>query len=218
MGRHSASDEPEVEVTDGSPGTDGAAGSAVTLDLAARLGRHSRDDAVDDSHTQRIAVITDAPIEDRHDTDVIAPIEAPLAAEPVIGPPGVAPGIEPDADTDTDTKARKAAEKARARAEKAAGKSQQQGDKAAAKAERKTQRRESGTRADLRMLRHNGAVRAQALAAVIVSFLLYTVVMVVIGDSGSYLQWLWIPIVASGVLVGLVLDLAHRRANKPPTS
>src|SRR5690349_1961242 len=84
----------------------------------------------------------------------------------------------------------------------------------AAKAEGKQARRDSGTRADLRMLRQNGAVRAQALAAVIVSFLLYTIVMVVIGSTNVYLQWVWIPIVASGFLVGLVLDLGHRRANK----
>ncbi|HEY2298883.1 MAG TPA: hypothetical protein VGH43_14205 [Jatrophihabitans sp.] len=94
------------------------------------------------------------------------------------------------------------------------GRTQKKAAKQAAKSERKQARRESGTRADLRMLRQNGAVRAQALAAVIVSFLLYTIVMVVIGHSDLYLQWVWVPIVASGFLVGLVLDLGHRRANR----
>jgi hypothetical protein len=221
MGRHSAPDESEVEATEGSDGTAGT-GTSVALDLGAGQGRHSLGAEVDDTHTQRIAVITDAPIEDRHDTDVIVPVEAPPVAEP---------GAEPAAESDT--KARKAQEKARAKAEKAdraaqktaakaeaktatkaTDKTSLQGDKAAAKADRKAKRSQTGTRADLRMLRQNGAVRAQALAAVIVSFLLYTVVMVVIGAGGSYLQWLWIPIVASGVLVGVVLDLAHRRAAK----
>ena len=68
--------------------------------------------------------------------------------------------------------------------------------------------------ADLRILRQNSAVRAQAVGAVIAAFLVYTVVMIVLGRTGDYLLWLWIPIVASGVLVGLVLDLAHRRAAK----
>lgn len=76
----------------------------------------------------------------------------------------------------------------------------------------KPARRESGTRADLRMLRHNAAVRAQVIGAVIVMFLLYTVVLLVIGKTHDYLQWLFVPIVAAGVAVGLVLDLAHRRA------
>jgi hypothetical protein len=78
----------------------------------------------------------------------------------------------------------------------------------------KPARRESGTRADLRLLRQNSAVRAQAIGAVIVSFLLYTVIMVVLGRTGSYLPWLFVPIVVAGFLVGLVLDLAHRRAGK----
>jgi hypothetical protein len=91
---------------------------------------------------------------------------------------------------------------------------QKKAAKQAAKSERKQARADSGTRADLRMLRQNGAVRAQALAAVIVSFLLYTIVMVAIGRTHAYLQWVWVPIVASGFLVGLVLDLGHRRANR----
>jgi hypothetical protein len=87
-------------------------------------------------------------------------------------------------------------------------------DKKATKAARKAERGESNTRADLRLLREQPAVRAQVIGAVIMSFLIYTVVMLVLGDSNKYLIWLWIPIVACGVLVGLVLDLAHRRARK----
>lgn len=73
-------------------------------------------------------------------------------------------------------------------------------------------RTESGTRADLRLLRRDSAVRARCLAAVVVSFLLYTLVMVIVGRTDRYLFWLWIPIVLSGVLVGTVLDLAQRAA------
>lgn len=75
--------------------------------------------------------------------------------------------------------------------------------------------KESGTRADLRLLRRNSAVRARCIAAVLVSFLLYTIVLVIIGRTGVYLFWVWIPIVLSGVLVGTFLDLAHRDADKP---
>lgn len=72
----------------------------------------------------------------------------------------------------------------------------------------------SGTRADIRLLRRNGAVRFRCIAAVVVSFLLYTLVMVVIGRSDVYLLWIWVPTVLSGVLVGTLLDLAHRTESR----
>ena len=62
-------------------------------------------------------------------------------------------------------------------------------------------------------------MRARCIAAVLVSFLLYTVVMIVIGRADVYLLWLWIPIVVSGFGIGFVLDLAHKaasKASKPP--
>ncbi len=85
-----------------------------------------------------------------------------------------------------------------------------------AKKKRRTKKdgSETNTQADLRVLRENSAVRARCIAAVLVSFLLYTVVMVVIGRADAYLLWLWIPIVVSGFLVGFVLDLAHKAAKK----
>ena len=76
-------------------------------------------------------------------------------------------------------------------------------------------RRQSGTKADLRLLRQNGAVRAQCLAAVLVPFLLYTLAVVVVGRIDVYLVWIWIPIVLCGVLVGVVLDLGHRAVETP---
>jgi hypothetical protein len=57
-------------------------------------------------------------------------------------------------------------------------------------------------------------VRWRCLAAVLVSFALYTLVMLAIGRMGSYAYWIWIPIVLSGVLVGTVLDWAHRRTKR----
>ena len=73
-------------------------------------------------------------------------------------------------------------------------------------------RTESGTHADLTLLREDPAVRARCAAAVIVPFLLYTVVLVVLGRAGVYLVWVWVPIVLAGVSVGAFLDAAHRRA------
>lgn len=162
----------------------------AVLDLGEPLGRHASDgDEFDQAHTQRVAIIDD-------------PATAPV---PVLAP---APPAEPD------TTADKAAAKAAKQAEREAQKAAKQSDKQAAKAARKAERGESGTRADLRLLREQPAVRAQVIGAVIVSFLIYTVVMLVLGHTDKYLIWLWVPIVACGVLVGLVLDLAHRRARK----
>jgi len=76
-----------------------------------------------------------------------------------------------------------------------------------------TLRTETGTHADLRLLREKPALRARCAAAVIVPFLLYTAVMAVIGRVDLYLLWVWIPTVTAGVTVGTFLDVAHRRAS-----
>jgi hypothetical protein len=70
---------------------------------------------------------------------------------------------------------------------------------------------DTGTHADLRILRENPSVRARCAAAVVVPFLLYTAVLVIIARTDVYLLWIWIPTVSAGVLVGTFLDLAHRR-------
>lgn len=67
------------------------------------------------------------------------------------------------------------------------------------------------THADLAMLRTDSALRARCAAAVVVPFLLYTIVLLVIGRTGFFLLGLAIPLVTSGVLVGAFLDLAARR-------
>jgi cation transport ATPase len=87
------------------------------------------------------------------------------------------------------------------------------------KRDRKAARSESNTRADLRMLRHNRALRLQCLLVVVIAFGAYTAVMLGVHDtSETYLRWIWIPIVLSGVLVGACLDLAHRRAARQSAS
>jgi hypothetical protein len=75
-------------------------------------------------------------------------------------------------------------------------------------------KKESNTQADLRMLREDPVVRWLVLAAVLVSFALYTVVMLAFGRLSDYAYWVWIPVVLSGVLVGAVLDWAHHRAKR----
>jgi hypothetical protein len=63
-------------------------------------------------------------------------------------------------------------------------------------------------------------VRAQAAAAVIVPFVLYAVVIAVVGRTDRFLLFLAAPVVVAGVLFGAVLDVAHRRAARaqPTTS
>jgi hypothetical protein len=75
-------------------------------------------------------------------------------------------------------------------------------------------RRPRGTAADLRLLRSSSAVRARAIAAVVVPFVLYVLVMVVIGRGDRFVLFLWAPILVAGVLVGAVLDLGHRDARR----
>jgi len=72
--------------------------------------------------------------------------------------------------------------------------------------------RSTGTRTDLRMLREQPALRARCVAAIVVPFLAYALVLLVIGRTDVFLLWIWIPMVAAGVLFGSFLDAAHRRA------
>lgn len=74
-----------------------------------------------------------------------------------------------------------------------------------------TPRSPSGTRGDLKLLRQNAALRVRCIGAVVATFLIYTVVLIVIGRTDVYLLWVWIPTVLSGILVGTFLDAAHRR-------
>ena len=62
------------------------------------------------------------------------------------------------------------------------------------------------------MLRDQPALRARCVAAIVVPFLAYALVLLVIGRTDVFLLWIWIPMVAAGVLFGSFLDAAHRRA------
>lgn len=70
-------------------------------------------------------------------------------------------------------------------------------------------RRRSGTAADLDLLRHDRSLRARTAAAAIVPMLLYVIVLLVMRRFDVFLIWLWVPVVAAGVLVGAFLDRAH---------
>jgi hypothetical protein len=229
MGRHSAPDDDTVDV--------GAATTTTLdlgpLDLDGPRGRHSGDDdaapGVDEQQTQMIAVVDpDVAADDTQVTDVLVPPE-PLIDE--IVPLEEAPAKLSRADRRAQQKAQKKADKAAAVPAPVAAPAPAPPTTAPptpapppapapAKAEvapspAKTKKRkkdgETDTQADLRVLRENSAVRARSIAGVLVSFLLYTVVMIVIGQTAMYLLWIWIPIVVAGVLVGVVLDLAHRQ-------
>jgi len=67
------------------------------------------------------------------------------------------------------------------------------------------------TAADLELLRSRPDVRNRVIAAVLAPFVVYTIVMVVVGSLGAYLLWVWLPLVTAGVLAGSILDAAHRR-------
>jgi hypothetical protein len=184
MGRHSAPDDSDEEV--------GTAAIALVPDAElARViearGRHSRTDEP-------------GPDTDLQHTQRIAPVaDAPSDSELTLDLGAL---IAEPADVELAPKPDKKAARAERKAARQAGR----------ETDRKT--KESDTKADLRLLRQQPAVRAQAIAAVLASFLVYTVVIIALGNTTSYLYWLWVPIVASGVLVGLVLDLAHRRVTK----
>jgi hypothetical protein len=74
-------------------------------------------------------------------------------------------------------------------------------------------KRERAGRADLRLLRENPALRARCVAAVVLPFVLYTIVLVVISRMDVYLFWIWIPAILAGVLFGAQLDVAAKRAS-----
>lgn len=66
------------------------------------------------------------------------------------------------------------------------------------------------------MLRADRTLRARCAAALVVPFLLYTVVLIVVGRTDLYLIWVWIPTVLAGVLAGSFLDRAARHLNALP--
>jgi hypothetical protein len=76
----------------------------------------------------------------------------------------------------------------------------------------KTPRAAQSTSADLALIRHHADVRNRVLGAALAPFVLYAIVLLVLGARGvQYLLWIWIPTVTAGVLIGFVLDAGHKR-------
>lgn len=71
-----------------------------------------------------------------------------------------------------------------------------------------------GSRGDLQLLHTHPRLRASCAGAVVLSFVVYTAVLFGLGRTDVYPIWLWIPIVTSGVLVGALLDRAHRSLDR----
>jgi len=68
---------------------------------------------------------------------------------------------------------------------------------------------------DFALLRSHGDVRARVIAGAIAPFALFTAAMAGLDRlDRSYLIWIWIPLITAGVLVGLFLDLGHRRYSR----
>jgi len=120
------------------------------------------------------------------------------------------PAADLSADTAVEVPAAGAGAGRHAQTEAAQTEAAQPNDAAAVVAEPAA--RSTGTRADLRMLREQPALRARCVAAIVVPFLAYALVLLVIGRTDVFLLWIWIPMVAAGVLFGSFLDAAHRRA------
>lgn len=49
------------------------------------------------------------------------------------------------------------------------------------------------------------------MAAVLVPFVVYVVALLALSRIDSFLLWIFAPIIAAGVLVGVILDHAHKR-------
>lgn len=74
-----------------------------------------------------------------------------------------------------------------------------------------SRRANSATAADLQLVRVYSDVRNRCLAALLVPYVVYIVVIVALGRTDVFLTWVWAPIVLGGVLVGVMLDHGHRR-------
>ena len=70
-------------------------------------------------------------------------------------------------------------------------------------------RKEGTTAADIRLLRTDAALRSRVIAAVVVPFVLYVLVLLAIGRMDAFAVWVWVPLVTAGIGGGLLLDKAH---------
>jgi hypothetical protein len=74
--------------------------------------------------------------------------------------------------------------------------------------------RRGATAADLRLLRSDPSLRNRVIAAVLVPFVLYFVILLAIGRTGAFAVWVWLPLISAGIGGGLLLDAAHAKAKK----
>jgi hypothetical protein len=71
------------------------------------------------------------------------------------------------------------------------------------------------TAADLALLRSQPQLRLRCIAAALVPFVVYVAVLLVVGaQPRSYLLFVFIPLISAGLLVGALLDSAHRRRER----
>jgi hypothetical protein len=71
----------------------------------------------------------------------------------------------------------------------------------------------SPSRMDLQLLRARPLLRLQCTVALLVPFVVYTVVMFAVSRMDrTYLIWLWIPAILAGSVTGYLLDRAHARS------
>jgi hypothetical protein len=68
-----------------------------------------------------------------------------------------------------------------------------------------------GTAGDVRLIRQHSDVRHRCLAALLVPFVVYAAAMLALGRADVFLIWLFAPTIAAGLLVGVILDHAHKR-------
>ena len=213
MGRHSAPDDADNDSRD-----ETASVAVLTDGAASARGRHSRGAGPAEAVTEILPAL-----HPDDETTQIEPIVDPVVDQPMpqadtqqlpkvedaAPPPDLIPGMTPEP---------VAVEPRTPAASAAAPVASDPAPTPDADAD--AERQPSGARgsaADLALLRRSGAARALVAAAVLVPFVIYTVVLLVLDkvSARTYLIWIWIPLITAGVLVGLVLDAAHRRALAP---
>lgn len=196
MGRHSAPDGEGAGVAV----SDLLGRSGSHLGVGTRPGRRGRHSAADEDEGVDLDAVAapagpDAPATDRlagAGTTAVLPTLEPPEAEAPAGT-GVAAGVSGGGEASDAAAPATAAAGATGR-EAVAGK--------------------TGTHADLALLRTDAGLRARCIAAVVVPFVLFAVVLIVLGRVDAFLLWVWIPTVLAGVLVGTFLDIAHRRIER----
>jgi hypothetical protein len=72
-------------------------------------------------------------------------------------------------------------------------------------------RKQGATAADLHLLRTDPALRNRVIAAVVVPFVLFFVVLVLLGRLDAFAVWIWLPLISAGLGAGVLLDTGHAR-------